>query len=664
MLKKSVIIALIAGLSQSVHADLWSDLAAYTYGAESKAAEQLEKTVNETPVDQHPALEAELIKIIDSKDATEDGKHHACRALQRVGSETSVASLGALLHHPILSHYARLGLEEMTEIPAAGEALRKALDGAPANVLPGLVSSLGVRGDKKAVGAIGKLASHDDPAVAKASMMALSYISGNESLTAIQGAKIPDSLKAAQEESIVRCARGADTSAGSAALMKVYNNSKSDVHRVAAFTQMVNVDQDKAAGIIVDLIKGKHSYLRQGALRQIVSGQGAQLTSALVDALPDFDDASRAQVIELMSRRGDKGALDAVVGYLNSDNEPTKSAAIRTAAALGDGNTVKALIEQAKDGSGDQIYNAIGMMTDPGVNDALVGLLKSDGLKAAAISTLAKRGARGVGAHAVQLASDGNADVRKAAWSSMSQLASENELDTLMKVLVGIKDGAELAGAQNAIKTICSEAGDRNRSFDTIANYYDKSARATQLFVLELGSSIGTGKALDLERKALKSGDQEMVKKAIRALAAWPNDGAASDLMELAKNASSNSEKILALRGLIQVSGKGRSDKDKIERFKAASELVERPDEKRMLISALRDVRRPKALHMLKAYLGDEAVKREAEVSAIDLAWDLRKQFPEDVKAVAKIVIDNSQNKKVVGKAKSCFRETEGRKNK
>src|SRR5687767_14741035 len=90
------------------------------------------------------------------------------RALQQlalVATKDAVTPLTALLADEKLGQYARDVLEQMPD-PAAGDALRAALGTLKGKALIGVVNSLGVRRDEKAVAALGPLASSGDAELA------------------------------------------------------------------------------------------------------------------------------------------------------------------------------------------------------------------------------------------------------------------------------------------------------------------------------------------------------------------------------------------------------------------------------------------------------------------------------------------------------------------
>jgi hypothetical protein len=59
------------------------------------------------------------------------------------------------------------------------------------------------------------------------------------------------------------------------------------------------------------------------------------------------------------------------------------------------------------------------------------------------------------------------------------------------------------------------------------------------------------------------------------------------------------------------------------------------------------------ALNALTTYLDDTAVAAEAELAAVDLAWDLRKnaKFQDHVATISKRLVNSSKNEDVVNKA-------------
>ncbi len=95
-----------------------------------------------------PAEVAQALAVLAS-DAPHQDKRNACRRLAAWGGGESVPALAAFLSDKELSHAARIGLEAIPD-PAAGEALRAALEHLTGGPRIGVIHSLGARRERRA----------------------------------------------------------------------------------------------------------------------------------------------------------------------------------------------------------------------------------------------------------------------------------------------------------------------------------------------------------------------------------------------------------------------------------------------------------------------------------------------------------------------------------
>ena len=98
--------------------------------------------------------QAKLIKLLKSHAAPAE-KALACKQLAICGNQDAVPALAALLADAQLSSWARIALEAIPG-PAADDALREALGKVHGGLLLGVINSLGVRRDVKAVGQLAR----------------------------------------------------------------------------------------------------------------------------------------------------------------------------------------------------------------------------------------------------------------------------------------------------------------------------------------------------------------------------------------------------------------------------------------------------------------------------------------------------------------------------
>ena len=149
--------------------------------------------------------QAGLIGILTS-DAPPQDKALACKQLAIYGGQDAVPALAALLPNAQLSSWARIALEVIPD-PAADEALRESVGKVKGRLLVGVINSIGVRRDAKAVTAlIGRL-KDVDAAVALAAAVALGRIGGpgSQCVGAVAGQR-PPAVRGAVAEGCTLCA--------------------------------------------------------------------------------------------------------------------------------------------------------------------------------------------------------------------------------------------------------------------------------------------------------------------------------------------------------------------------------------------------------------------------------------------------------------------------
>ena len=661
-------VAVLACFACAACGDLWKDLTSYQWGDESKAPEQLMKLVGETPADQLGGIEQKLITVLEAEDATPAGKQQACRILQRIGTDACVPALAKMLAAPALAHSARLPLQMMRGSEAAGTALRGALTKAPDEAKPGIIGSIAEHGDRKAVQALGSLVASKSPAVTRAALLALGKIGGDAAAKCLTSAKVPPALGAAHEEAILLCADtfAAKKPSDAAALYSLVYEGDSCVHRVAALRGLVRTDAAKAAPLVTGLLKAQDSFMRRGAVRLVVMEKSADLTKAVAACVAGLSAAQQPEIIGALGERGDKAALDAITGLLKSNDKAVREAAIAAVGELGNEDSVRALLGAAGDDAvKNKALEALAGMTAKDVDVALVECLSDAAVRAAAIDALARRGTAGAAPVLLAMTVDKDPDVRRAAWEALPALASPDHMDAMMKAVLATKDQGERGCAEAAVKKFCGTVGDRNRCFEIAARRYGEAEESTKLLILDLGAIAGGGKALELAKGALESGSKTLRDRAIRALASWSDVSAGPTLLNLAKESSNEKECILALRGYIRVIGVDQrkpSHKDKLKMYGEAWQLAKRADEKRQIVSGLRNIKHPDALKQLGTHLDDADVKAEAGMAALDLGWDLRKRHRKEVAAISKQLLDTSTDKRILSKAKRNYNETKPRK--
>jgi HEAT repeat protein len=147
-----------------------------------------------------------LIAVLKS-DAEHKEKADACRGLAVIGAKDAVPALADLLGDAKLSHMARYGLEPIPD-PTVDDVLRDALRQLKGRPLVGVIGSIGVRRDAKAVRPLAKMLQHSDADVVRAAARAMGRIASPDAVNALTEAlaAAPAVVRPAVADGCLSCA--------------------------------------------------------------------------------------------------------------------------------------------------------------------------------------------------------------------------------------------------------------------------------------------------------------------------------------------------------------------------------------------------------------------------------------------------------------------------
>ena len=128
-----------------------------------------------------------LVAMVKDPSSTVFQKAIACKKLAFIGGRDAIAPMAALLNHPELACYARFGMEPNPD-PLVDESLRAALPKLSGRLKIGVINSIGVRKDAKALDALTKLIDDSDPQIACAAAASVGMIGGVQAARALQAA--------------------------------------------------------------------------------------------------------------------------------------------------------------------------------------------------------------------------------------------------------------------------------------------------------------------------------------------------------------------------------------------------------------------------------------------------------------------------------------------
>jgi HEAT repeat protein len=573
--------------------------------------------------------EADLIGVLQSDKGPQE-KDAACRRLKVVGTAKAVPALAALLTNEELSQSARLALEPMA-YPEVGAALRQALTKAAGKTKAGLVDSLGQRRDREALPALVELLGDPDAQMASSAAAALGRIGGPEAVRALNAAKTKaaPAQRLVLADALLLCADGlltAGDQAGASAIYKeVHDSETAEQLRVAAHRGVILSSAEPPALVHKALVSKERTQVLAALplVREIKSASVEPFTLALKDSAPDL----QAAIIEALAQRGDPAAVPAIVVAVGSADPAVRVAALRALGALGDGAVVPVLAEAAGKAQGPEqeaARQALVLLKGQNVPEAILAHLgkAEPPARLALIQALRYRRDAAAVPALRKAAADPDASIRAIALQALAAVADGALLPAAVELLVKAQSDAERREAADLVAACARKVADEEARAAPVLAALSAAAGPARAALLSALPCIGGVKALEAARAALKDADEAVRDAAVRALGEWPDAACAADLLKLAQEAPSETQRVLALRGYLRLIGlpSERSAAQTARKHTAALQAARRIEEKKLVLASLAKVWHPEALKVAEACLADPELKSEAGAAALAIA--------------------------------------------
>jgi HEAT repeat protein len=298
-----------------------------------------------------------LIAVIKS-DAPQKEKVDACRQLSVIGTKDAVAPLAALLGDEKLSHMARYALEPNPD-PSVDEALRDALGTLKGIPLVGVIGSIGVRRDPRAVRPLSGMLADPDAEVAQAAARALGSIGNQRAARVLQRAlpNVPAGNQLAFCEGLFRCAESLVARGQRDRAIEIYDQLRSmeAAHQVrgGALRSAILARGEDGIALLKQHLGSDDYILFSAAVQTSMEIPGSDVTEALTSALKGLPADNQILIIAALGKRADPAALPALTAAAKEGEKPVRIAAIQALPQIGDASVVPVLKALAADADGE-----------------------------------------------------------------------------------------------------------------------------------------------------------------------------------------------------------------------------------------------------------------------------------------------------------------------
>ncbi len=596
-------------------------------------------------------IEAQFDKFLGSG-VTLASKQFICRQLSLIGSDQSVPVLSAMLLNADTSDMARYALERIAG-EAVNEALLDALGKAEGLPKVGIINTLGMRRDRKAVAQLAELINSGDAQVASAAVGALGHIADPEAAKALAQAKgkAAGELKNQVLDAYLKCAdeymSHGEGPQALAIYKELYAPSEPAPIRAAALAGVVKTSGDKSLEVVVDALKGSDAQMQMIAISLAREVKGGDVGRTLSGQLGNLQPAAQVQLISALGDIGDSAALPAVAVQTKSDNQAVRIAALDAIKNLGNESTVGMLAQAAAEARGEEqqaarqsLYQLKGDKVDAVIVESIPAA--DEAAKVELITAVDERKITSAKDTLLKTAKDESARVRVESIKVLKSIAGENDLPALVGLVVSAQGDSERREAETTVVAVSQQTKPGAGAKAVLAameNAKDVQSRGAMLSVL---GKIGDTSTLPALRASLKDSNAEIQAAGIRALSEWPNAEPASDLLNIAETSPNTTHKVLALRGYVGLIAKGAdiSNSDKVGMYRKAMELAPNDGEKKMVLAGLSSTKSAESLAMAASYLDNEALAQEAASAVASISEETAGTNPNETRAALQKAVE------------------------
>jgi HEAT repeat protein len=614
--------------------------------------------------------EQQYLQILQSSAALGE-KAVACKNLAIYGSDQAVPILKPLLADTNLSSWARIALQAIPG-DASDKALRDAAENLNGRLLVGVINTIGVRRDAKAIDILAGHLKSSNIEVAAAAAEALGRVGGSQSAAILSRSlsKSDDQHRTLLAQGAILCAEGLLRDGKASAAAKLYDQvrgSGAAQQKVLEATRgAILARGDAGIPLLLEQLRSdKRPFVHIG-LRTARELPGAKATAALAAEMEKASVELRPLILLALGDRNDAAALPAITKAARDSDKKLCLAAIEILDRRGEAASAPVLLQIAAEASPEiatPASAAVGRMAGQEVDPYIIETISkgTPKLKAAAILLASQRRIESAMAQVVPCAAAQQPEVRNAALQYLGSLGKASELPVLTRLLAKSQAPADLTRVETALVAVSGRVG--SEASRVLLPLMEDSPVNVKVSVLQALAACGGAEALKAVAKAASASDENLQDEAIRTLATWPNNwpedaSVTEPLLRVAQSGPKDSHKILATRGyleFLQNSHQLSSDR-KAEQLKAILPLITRTEEKRLALAVAKDLTGPEALGFLLPYVNEPALVEDASTALIKVAIGQKDKLPAEERAKAlRLIIEKSSDARTKSEAQKLI---------
>ncbi|MCH8127368.1 DUF1080 domain-containing protein [candidate division KSB1 bacterium] len=397
--------------------------------------------------------------------------------------------------------------------------------------------------------------------------------------------------------------------------------------QTAALGTLVDVLGEAAQPDLLSAVDSNQKALQIGAIDLANKIKGPNQTAQWVEIIDQVRPDISARILQMLGERGDISALPSIQKAMRSDNQIIQIAAIQSAVKLGGSSAIPGLLNTFKRSQDSEIIQTIQdqLLYLPGTEIVRLAVETLPGstpkVKIAILEFLAARNARNYSELVFRQISQSEPEVQIAAIKALESLASAQDLPRLIDVLLTSENNVLQSTLQKTIAALVKKSPDSQEQQSYLLTKLEGASADQKKHLLPVIGRIGGESAVSVVAGETQNMDPGIKDAAIRALADWPDESAIDPLFKIASSEDSLTYHVLALRACARIAGvSDLSAEKKIDIYNKILATAKRPDEKKLALAGLAEIKQTESLRTLTSYLANNDLSLEASLAAINVS--------------------------------------------
>ncbi len=330
---------------------------------------------------------------------------------------------------------------------------------------------------------------------------------------------------------------------------------------------------------------------------------------------------TRAEIIDMLGRRGDILAAGFITGSLNDPSPVVRENALEALVKLQGKDAIPLLINHMAKGNETDASKAalMQLVYQKHLEPVALQMKQSAGAtKAAFVELIAAKSGNAYFNDIIALTGSQNQEEKAAAFKALKNISAEKNLDALIELLLSVEGYNEVQQVQQAVVAAAGDAEiektDNGKLLTALKNTGKKER------ILALLPEIGGGAALNTVSEYFYNSNGKLKETSFEALAGWKDYAAADLLYDVAKNTTGEYRSKAFASFVRQVQSANLPDEQKLLQYRRIMPYESGIADQELIINAIGNLKTFLSLVYLEEYLDNKELQQSAARAIMRIA--------------------------------------------